>query len=183
MSTNIIRSRANPLVRWLFDRLSLVRAYNCGAGLATSFHRNPHPPSRPGQHPVGLSAMAFPLSVAMHPSVVCISQWPTNSPTYPQSAQGKPTSLSFIWITAPTPRPCSEQCRHRGRHSDGNFKPRPFAHPKRHSDTALRWQRKIPLPGPPYFAHGNPSFPIEFAGRTSRIFFARLEPSSARMSL
>ena len=39
---------------WLSDRLSLVRAYSCGADPVTSFHRNRHPPSRSGQSPVYL---------------------------------------------------------------------------------------------------------------------------------
>ena len=64
------------------------------------------------------------------------------SATYLQSAQGKPTSVPSIWI--PAPRPCSEQCRHRGSYSDGNVKPRADAHPKRHSHPALCWQRTFP---------------------------------------
>ena len=125
------------------------------------------------------------LSPCTRPSYVFRPNRPTlELATYLQSVQGKPISFSLIRIpaAASASRPCSEQCRYRGCYSDGNVQPGAFAHPEGHSHPALRWQRKISLLHPPQFTNGNRSSPIEFAGRTLKIFFARLGPFFGQMS-
>lgn len=52
------------------------------SGAFHPFDPNSHPLLRPGRPTVRFSAMAFPLSVAVHPSVVCFSHWPTVSRTF-----------------------------------------------------------------------------------------------------
>lgn len=129
--------------------------------------------------------MAFPLPVAVHPPVVCISFQPINSPTrhLPPISPEK-TRLRFSHLD-PHPHPLLP------------LRAMPI------SRLSFRWQRQTkgvcpsrrtlapnsllatydPLPRPLQCTNSNRSYRTEFAGRISKIFFARPGPSSGQMSL